>query len=226
MKKIKKYLIGLVFAVFGTIKIWSAFAEKSEELEALQVINNQLNSDMGILQQQNEALLNPPKVEITVKTLKEYVAPASELITYKYYYTDVAEFEKDALIGKDRFVYAYSGVISGGIDVSDIKFAVNNDEGKEKITIAMPEPKIIAHEIDEKSFQQYKIKNSILTSESFTEFASLLGTCKTTQEDKLNSNTVFWDGVKSNTETVIKGLITADEQIRNNYEIEFNWNEN
>ena len=201
----------------------------NEELNTLQQLYEGAQSQIETLEIQNENLLNPPKVEITVKTLKEYIAPASELITYKYFYTDAGTYEKSQTIGKtdikipfstDKVVYTYSGTISAGIDVGDIKFAV--DDKNMKITVAMPQPKILAHELDENSFQTYDVKNSVFTSSDLKDYADFSKSLKDTQEDKLMSNEVFWNNVKGNAEGVIRGLITANDEV-DDYSLDFNW---
>ncbi len=234
MGKVKKIFIFIVIlavvataAIFG-IKYYLDQQSHEAELEALY---NGALEEIESLEYTNEVLSNPPKVKITVKTLQERVAPASELITYKYYYTDVGTYEKTQPIFDmefsfmtDKSVYTYSGVISAGIDVDDIKFMVSDTEGDEKIVVTMPEPKIIAHELDEKSFQSYDVQNSMFTSSDLNEFAGFQSELKTTEEEKLSANTEFWDSVKKNAEDVINGLLTADENI-NEYEIEYRWAE-
>ena len=191
--------------------------------EALQDSNNQVET----LQIQNDELQNPPHIQMTVSTLKEYTAPASELITYKYYYTDTGEYEKNQTWGgidlpftKDKSIYVYSGVISAGIDVSDIKYVV--DEGNMKIIVAMPEPKIIAHEMDADAFKSYDVSKSIFTESSLDNYADFQSNLQKTQEDKLNSNKEFWDSVKSNAENVIKDILTMHDDV-SDYQLEFSW---
>lgn len=191
--------------------------------EALQDSNNQIST----LEIQNESLQNPPHIQLTVSTLKEYTAPASELITYKYYYTDAATYEKNQTIGnldvpltKDKYLCVYSGTISAGIDVSDIKYVV--DEGNMKIIVAMPEPDIIAHEMDDEAFYSYKIKNSVFTSSEPDDYAACQAELKVNQEDKLKSNTEFWDNVKGNAENVIRDILTMHDDV-SDYQLEFSW---
>lgn len=179
------------------------------------------------LQIQNEALANPPHIQLTVSTLKEYTASASELVTYKYYYTDTVVYEKNQTIAnidvpltKDKTICIYSGTISAGIDVSEIKYVV--DEENMKILVAMPEPKIIAHEMNDDAFKSYVVKNSVFNTSSFDDYANCQAELKVTQEDKLNSNTEFWKSVKGNAENVIKDILTMHDDV-SDYKLEFSW---
>lgn len=181
------------------------------------------------LEEINEELLTPEKIEVSVTTLQQYVAPASELITYKYYYTDSGSYKKEKKLSDydmtipfttDELIYTASGTISAGIDVDKIEFDVDNDN--QKIVITMPEPRIIAHELDEDSFQTYDVKNSIFTSSELEDYSFLQKSLKETEEEKLAENNEFWKSVKDNAEHVIRSLITANEHM-NEFELEFEW---
>ena len=230
MKKVIAIIVVILILVGAAVGGIMYFKHKNaQELEALQVLYEGAQSQIETLELQNENLQNPPHVAVTVKTLKEYVAPASELVTYKYFYTDTGTYEKNKTFGdsniavpftKDKSVYVYSGVISAGIDVSDIKFVV--DESNLKIMVVMPQSGVIAHELDTDSFQAYDVQNSIFMSSNLNDFAQFEGALKNTQEDKLNSNDAFWKEVRNNSENVIKSLITANGEI-DDYELEFSW---
>ena len=232
MKKVLAVLIAVLVlagAGFGGYK-YLQYKHK-QELALLQGLYDEAQSEIADLEEENDALMNPPEIQITVTTLKEYIAPASELITYKYYYTDSGTYEKNKKFfdsnikipfTTDKSVYVYSGKISAGVDIDDINFNVNNPN--KTIEVKMPKPKIIAHELDEKSFKTYDVKNSVFTSSSLDNFADFQGALKATQEDKINSNTEFWDSVKDNAENVIKSLLTVNDEVKE-FKIEFTWSE-
>lgn len=193
-------LVGGIFGAYKYIQI-----KHSKELSELHDLYENAQNQIDTLQIQNENLMNPPKIEVSVRTLKEYTAAASELITYKYYYTDAGTYEKNKTFGDsdiaipfttDKVVYTFSGVISAGIDVSDIKYVV--DEKNSKIVVAMPKAKIIAHEMDEKSFQSYDVKKSVFTSSSLDNYAAFVGALKENQEAKLLEKNDFWKDVEGN----------------------------
>lgn len=153
-------------------------------------------------------------VEINSVTVKEIIAPASELVTLKKEYTDFDTYENSKeLFGKklpfttDKVIFTYSGVISAGIDLSEVELDVNND--KKTITITLPDAKILSHEIDEKSFEFYEIKNSILNETSFEDYTTLRAGLKERQEEKVLSDKEFMRSVEDSAENVIKGFLTS-----------------
>ena len=67
-----------------------------------------------------------------MKTIEEILQPAGDLITQRYYYTDMDTFEsyKELLGAKiplttDKVVFTYKGAISAGIVLSKVEFEVN-----------------------------------------------------------------------------------------------------
>ena len=168
-----------------------------------------------------------PEVTVTAATLREVVAPAAELTAYKYYYTDVDTYEKSQKVWKikvpfttDKSVFSYSGEIGAGIDLDDAEFTV---DGK-AITVTLPKPDILYHELDEKTFQAYDIKNSVFVSTNISEYIDMIAALKEHQEQKLLDNAEFWKSVKANTETVLRGIMTASGQL-DEYTVTFKWAE-
>ena len=178
-----------------------------------------------------EVVINE-EVTVDTSTIKEIVSPASELVTYKYYYTDAGTYEKDKKFGDtdivipfstDKTVYTYSGTISAGIDTGEITYDIDNE--KKKIIVHLPNPKILSHELDENSFQTYDVKKSIFTSSSLNDYAEFVGELKTKEEQNLNDKSEFWTSLRKNTEGIVSGLMTADERL-NEYTITYDWAEN
>ena len=89
----------------------------------------------------------------------------------------------------------------------------------------LPEPKVLSHELDEKSFQTYDVKKSIFTSSELTDYAQFVGELKKSEEEKLDGNRDFWNQLEKNTEKTIKSLMTADDKT-DDYNISFEWKEN
>ncbi len=169
--------------------------------------------------------------EVTVDnaTIEEIVMPASEMVTYKYYYTDAGTYEKNKKFGDsdvtipfttDKTVYTYSGTINAGIDTSDITYDIDSE--KKKIIVHLPAPKIISQELDENSFQSYDVKNSIFTSSDLKDYSDFTSELKSKEADKLNDNEAFWKELRENTEKVVSGLMSADGRL-DEYNITFDW---
>lgn len=178
-----------------------------------------------------EAPIITPEIVVDKETVKEVIAPAGELISYKYFYTDAGSYKKSQVITDtdfvipfttDETVYTFSGTIGAGIDLEDIDYTVDND--RKVITVYLPEPKVLSNEIDTDSFQTYDVKKSIFTSSSLQDYTQFIGELKKSEEDKLNSNREFWNQLKKNTEKTISGLMSANEQLEE-YVVKFEWNE-
>ena len=156
-------------------------------------------------------------------TIEEIITPASDLVTMKYSYTDVSVYEnsKKAFgvkipLTTDKVIFSYSGVVSGGIDLSQIKYDIDNEA--KTIEITLPEPKFMSHEMDESSFKFYDAKNSIFTQTKLEDYTTLIGKLKKEKEAKLRSENEFLPSVTENAKKVLDDLLkiadaTKDYQI-------------
>ena len=183
------------------------------------------------LQDGSETVTLPVNEEVKVDelTLSQLISPASELISYKYYYTSAGLYEDSKKFFKsdvkvpfttDKSVYLVDGIISVGIDIDQIEFEI--DEDKKIITVTVPYPKIMSHEVDSDSFQYYDIKNSVFNSSNLADFAELEAALKKEQEDKLLANTDFWDKAKDSVTLTLDGLLNASEKL-DDYQIKYKW---
>lgn len=165
---------------------------------------------------------------VTPSTLREVVAPAAELVSYKYFYTDADVYEKSAYVFKkikvpfstDKTVFTYSGVISVGVNLDDTEIEVDND--KKTIQITLDEPYIMSNQIDNDTFQAYDVKNSIFTSVNISEFVALKDALEKNQEEKLMKNDEFWKQTKKSATNTISGLINASKEAED-YTISYVW---
>ena len=176
----------------------------------------ELEKQFDDLKHQQEEIIVAPEITVDAATLREVVAPAAELTAYKYYYTDVDTYEKSQKIWKikvpfttDKSVFSYSGEIGAGVDLDNAEFSV---DGK-AITVTLPKADILYHELDEKTFRSYDIKNSVFTSTDIGGYADMVAALKDRQEQKLMGNAEFWQSVKANTETVLRGVLAASGQL-------------
>ena len=148
------------------------------------------------------------KSTLDVKTIEEILQPAGDLITQRYYYTDMDTFEsyKELLGAKiplttDKVVFTFKGAISAGIVLSKVEFAV--DEEEKTVTVTLPDIFIVSNEIFEDEFKAYEIKNSIFTETKFTDYALLLGSMKSKKAEELMKNQKFHDEARKEAENVI-----------------------
>lgn len=172
---------------------------------------------------------NSPVVDeesiITNINLEEILQPASELVSMKYCYTDADIYErsKEAFGYKvpfttDKVVFTYSGTISAGIEMSEIKYDV--DKLTKVITVELPEPKLMSHELNEKDFKFYDVKNSIFTETGLSDYATLMDNLKANKEEQLNADAEFMNSVTQNAQVVIRDFLLVSE-LTKDYAIEF-----
>ena len=165
------------------------------------------------------------KSTLDVKTIEEILQPAGDLITQRYYYTDMDTFEsyKELLGAKiplttDKVVFTVKGVISAGIVLSKVEFAV--DEEEKTVTVTLPDIFIVSNEIFEDEFKAYEIKNSIFTETKFTDYALLLGSMKSKKAEELMKNQKFRDEARKEAENVISAFL-KNATVSKDYKIVF-----
>lgn len=167
--------------------------------------------------------------KVSATTLREVIAPASKLISYEYFYTDADQYEKSKSFFNtsvkvpfttNETVFTYSGTISAGIELNKVLFDVDNDE--KTIVVFLPEPEILAHQLDMESFKAYDVKKSVFTRVDLNEYADMQKALMDKQEEKLMQNEKFWTNLKNNTQGIISNLITASGKI-DEYKITYEW---
>merc|ERR1712232_604284 len=100
-----------------------------------------------------------------------------ELTTLKYHYKNVASFENSQQLQgmtipftTKSFLYTYEGEIHAGVDLDEAKVKVDNQA--KKITISLPETKVLSHDIDEDSVMFYDEKNSIFNPLELEDYSN------------------------------------------------------
>lgn len=163
---------------------------------------------------------------VTVTQLKEIIEPASDLIVTRYRYKDVEKYETyKKLWGKkvpfttDKELYSYEGQISVGFDVSDIDIKKVDSKNK-KITISLPEIKIIANEIDTNSFKLIDSSDSIFNSSDLGDYTALFNKLKESQAKAVMSDDEFLEEAQKNARTLIRSLF-AQADVTKDYTIVF-----
>lgn len=126
---------------------------------------------------------------VTEDLVSQRLENIGELSTVKYLYTNMARFEDSAdfygvkiPFTTKSFLVSYDGVIKAGIDVSGIGVAV---EGT-RITVTLPEPEILSHEIDEKSLQVFDETKNIFNQIKIEDYSSFVAD----QKDSIEQNAV------------------------------------
>lgn len=220
-----KYIIVLLAGLVAGLTISvSIVAVKLiiDEIRFKPIVENKEEETTEIVIKDKEELA---EAVLTVSTVSSIVKPASELVALKYYYTDADTYENyKELFGikipltTDRVVFTYDGVMSVGIDLSEVEYIIDNE--KKSITIKMPDVKILSNDIDENSFAFPYESDSIFNKTDFEDYTELLGALEKSKEAALLANTDFMDDALENAEDVIKQLLTVADETKE-YKVEF-----
>lgn len=166
-----------------------------------------------------EDVISDETAPVETFNVEEIILPASDLVSLKYFYTDADVYEKyKEVFGKrvpfttDKIFFTYSGTISAGIDMSEVEYEVDYDA--QRITLSLPEPKIVAHEFDDQSFQFYDMSNSALTQTNWSDFTDLTAELKKEKETELLANDEFVRQVSANAEEVLRAFLRQSAYTR------------
>ena len=183
------------------------------------------NSESVDLEEPADEVIEEQNSKLEIRYLKEVIAPASDLVTTRYYYKDADSFQSYKEINgfkipltTDEVVFTYEGTVSLGIDFGKIVFLV--DEKDKKITVDLSEVKIVANEIDFNSFVYYEIKNSIFTEQTMEVTTDLLAVLQEKTANRVMNDKELLDSVRDNAENLIRGLLNSAEY-SSGYEVVF-----
>ena len=111
--------------------------------------------------------------EISAVVLENKLTEISEYASLTYSYTNMAEFEnsKDFYGVKlpfttKGFIITYDGEIKAGVDLSKAEVSVSGG----RITVKLPEAKILSHQIDEDSLEVFDETTSIFNPLKVTDY--------------------------------------------------------
>jgi len=155
------------------------------------------------------------KLAVTSTQLSSWIESASDLVSEKYHYTDLIDHHEEGKkiagvtipLTEEQTLIVYSGTVNVGIDVSEITYDI--DESKKLITLTLPEPKIIAHEVDHSNIKDYDVKEKIFHKKTFEEFGEIISIAQTEKQEELLNDTEFLDNVKKDAEDSLNHLFDA-----------------
>lgn len=214
----------IIFIIIAAIS--GLFSEKTKPEQAA-------HHGEGVLEEldhYDDTIIVDKEITIDTSVIEEMLKPCAELVTYKYFYTDAGVFEKNQKLFNtdvvlpfttDKTIYKYSGVISTGVDLEELSCEADNIE--KTITITLPEPKILSHEIDTDSFEYQNVEDSIFTVSDLGDYQAFQDELKKYIEEKLNNDADYWKQCRTNTEKTIKELIAISD-IADEYTIICRWN--
>ena len=170
-------------------------------------------------------IVNNSKPKITNETLGLQVKELKELTTIQYKYKNIATredwntlFNIKLPFTKSSFIVTYTGVLKIGIDLSETKVEV--DENNKKINIILPEPKILSNDLDLSSVKVYDEKNSIFNPVKIKDYSEFTKSGKENAEANAKESGVFQQS-KEVAKKVIIDLLNTTKEIKENYKIVF-----
>lgn len=111
----------------------------------------------------------------------------SELVTVSYQYTNMAQFtSSNDFYGvtipftTKKFILTYDGEIKAGVDLSQARVDVTDAA----VTVTLPAPRLLSHEIREDSIEVFDEKTSIFNPFTVEDFSSFQADQKAEMEQK------------------------------------------
>ena len=151
---------------------------------------------------------------IAEASLKE-VIETSELSTVEFIYNSTTSVKNDK--GKPKYHIAYEGTVKAGFDFNEIK--LEKDEKNKKIVVIIPEIKINAVNINDKSFDFIFMKDKYDTETTFQE--AYKASYKDL-ENKANSNENIKKMAYDNAVDTMRAiLMPLEEKLPAGYEFDF-----
>lgn len=143
-------------------------------------------------------------------TVENQLQQISQLATIRYSYTNMGQFENsNEFYGiklpftTKSFIVAYDGTITAGVDLTQAKVTVTD----QKVTIALPAPQILSHEVDPNSLEVFDETTSIFNPITIEDYTGFQADQQGVMEDKAIQGGLLTQA-KDQAETAIGGLIT------------------
>ena len=161
---------------------------------------------------------------ITSRTLKLGLENIGELATQVGYYTNVQVisssrevFGIDVPFTQNKYVFSYDGIVKAGIDFEQVKVDVN--ELQKRITVSMPEVRVLSNEIDEESLEVYDETKNIFNPLKLDDVNLSLIELKQQSEATSIENGLL-ENARDNAELLIRGFLEGSFDLQK-YEIVF-----
>lgn len=143
-------------------------------------------------------------------TVENQLQQISQLATIHYSYTNMGQFENsNEFYGiklpftTKSFIVAYDGTITAGVDLTQAKVTVTD----QKVTIALPAPQILSHEVDPNSLEVFDETTSIFNPITIEDYTGFQADQQGVMEEKAIQGGLLTQA-KDQAEAAIGGLIT------------------
>ena len=159
-------------------------------------------------------------LKLSGEEIKGELVKIGELATMEYNYTHVSTLSKQKAINvasvysielpwswaNSTLVYSVDGCIKFGYNFEDID--VNVDDENNKITIKLPETKVLSNELDMKSVQVLDQKNGLFKSIDYNDIFDSEESIKE-EELKIATEKGALESAKANATDLIKNALTG-----------------
>lgn len=164
------------------------------------------------------------RTQINSTTLKTSLEQASDLITTKYYYSDIGKFENSYEIngwsipftGKN-FILSYQGQALLGFSTKDADVKVSGN----RITVNCPPIEILSNSIPAETVEVYDQSFNIFNQVTIDDYLKFETEQKTKAEEKMKNSGVF-DKAAEDAKTAITQLLNMIPEVREHYKLEIN----
>ena len=147
--------------------------------------------------------------KIDTVVLQNQLSEIRELATVTYAYTNMAQFESSndfygvkIPFTTKSFILTYDGTIKAGVDLSALDVRVTGDT----ITITLPEPEILSHEIPEDSIQVFDETHNIFNPIQISDYTGFTRDQKALLEERAIENGLL-DKASEQACTVVENLL-------------------
>ncbi len=162
---------------------------------------------------------------INVSVLTEKIQALGELVTVEYIYTDATTYSAASqLFGftvpltEKNFVIKWDGSIKAGIEFSQLKVDVDDEE--KIITITMPEAHIASNEPNLDTFEVLNEKDGLFNNVTITDTMSALNEAQELMAERAIDKGLL-ETAESNAQTLISQFLKFDEELAD-YTIVYN----
>ena len=150
---------------------------------------------------------------VTADLLGQQLRTAQELVSVSYYYTNMARYENQldfygwkVPFTTKTFIVSYDGIIKAGVDLS--KAAVEVDEAGRRITVTLPDSRILSHEIPEDSIEVFDETKNIFNPISIQDYTGFTKDQKNEIEVKILSDG-FLEEADEKARTAVEAVLTV-----------------
>ncbi len=162
------------------------------------------------------------KTKITSTQLKSSLEQASDLITTKYYYSQIGKFENSYELNgwsipftEKNFILTYQGEAQLGFKTSDLEVNVNGN----KISVKCPPIEILSNSIPSESVEVYDQSYNIFNQVSVDDYLQFETEQKALAVERMQSTGVF-EQAQKDARTAIVQLLNMVPEIQESYAID------